>query len=62
MNSTAVQFINFGAAAVQLDLFCAPCQGALFSPVKDRAGKLWLQPEALHSGSRPLSAAISLAG
>jgi hypothetical protein len=38
MNSTAVQFINFGAAAVQVDLFCAPCQGALFSPVKDRAG------------------------
>jgi hypothetical protein len=28
-------------------LFCAPCQGALFSPVKDRAGKLSLQPEAL---------------
>jgi hypothetical protein len=22
-------------------LFCAPCQGALFSPVKDRAGKLF---------------------
>jgi len=46
-------------------LFRAPCQGALFSPVKDRAGKLSLQPEALgadqeatndlkHSEKRPL--------
>ena len=46
-------------------LFCAPCQGALFSPGKVRAGKLSLQPEALgadqeatnglkHSEKRPL--------
>jgi hypothetical protein len=35
-NNTAVQFINFSAAAVQFDLFCAPCQGALFCPVKIR--------------------------
>ena len=45
--------------------FCAPCQGALFSPGKVRAGKLSLQPEALgadqeatnglkHSEKRPL--------
>jgi hypothetical protein len=28
-------------------LLCVPCQGALFSPVEIRAGKLSLQPEAL---------------
>lgn len=28
-------------------LLCVPCQGALFSPVKIRAGELSLQPEAL---------------
>jgi hypothetical protein len=28
----------------------APCQGALFSPVETRAGKLSLQPEAFGAG------------
>jgi len=31
-------------------LLCVPCQGALLSPVKVRAGKLSLQPEALGAG------------
>ena len=31
-------------------LLCVPCEGALFSPVKIRAGKLSLQPEALGAG------------
>ena len=31
-------------------LLCVPCQGALLSPVKIRAGKLSLQPEALGAG------------
>jgi hypothetical protein len=31
-------------------LVCVPCQGALFSPVETRAGKLSLQPEALGAG------------
>jgi hypothetical protein len=29
---------------------CVPCEGALLSPVKIRAGKLSLQPEALGAG------------
>jgi len=31
-------------------LLCVPWQGALFSPVEIRAGKLSLQPEALGAG------------
>jgi hypothetical protein len=31
-------------------LLCVPCQGAPFSPVETRAGKLSLQPEALGAG------------
>ncbi len=31
-------------------LLCVPCQGALFLPVRIRAGQLSLQPEALGAG------------
>jgi hypothetical protein len=31
-------------------MLCVPCQGAPFSPVETRAGKLSLQPEALGAG------------
>jgi len=33
-----------------IKMLCVPCQGALFSPVETRAGKLSLQPEALGAG------------
>jgi hypothetical protein len=39
-----------GRIARSTTLVCVPWQGALFSPVKIRAGKLSLQPEALGAG------------
>jgi hypothetical protein len=39
-----------GLMARSTVLVCVPCQGALLSPVKIRAGKLSLQPEALGAG------------
>jgi hypothetical protein len=54
-----------GRMFLSTTLVCVPCQGALFSPVKIRAGELSLQPEApgagqeatndlKHFGKRPL--------
>ena len=39
-----------GLMARSTTLVCVPWQGALLSPVKVRAGKLSLQPEALGAG------------
>ena len=39
-----------GLMALSAALVCVPCKGALLSPVKTRAGKLSLQPEALGAG------------
>ena len=46
-NDTGFAMLRMAFSAM---LLCVPCEGALLSPVKIRAGKLSLQPEALGAG------------
>ena len=49
-NNAFLRVSVFGRIARSTALVCVPWQGALFSPVETRAGKLSLQPEALGAG------------